>query len=67
MVSSPSILLTLAKESQPAHDAEGGARSVQDIPLASGPPTPEVPPAIPNDSDHEQTHDEGIHEPWIVS
>ena len=48
IVSSPGI--PIAKESQP--------------PLASEPPAPELPPAVPTDSDHQQKPDEGIDEPW---
>ena len=62
IVSSPGI--PRAKESQPPYDPEGGARSVNDTPLASEPPAPELPPAVPTDSDHQQKPDEGIDEPW---
>ena len=62
IVSRPGI--PIAKESQPSYDPEGAAHSVNDTPLASAPPAPELPPAVPSESDREQKPDEGTDEPW---
>ena len=65
IASNPGI--PIAQEAQSACDPDGGAGSVGDTPLPSEPPVPELPPAIPNDSDHDQKPAERTDEPWIVS